>query len=250
MRMNVTSMSSRACVAPFSSLGFFWPTGLGLLAVLAWDSSGGDLALARLMGDSRGFYLAGNPVLTVFLHTGARYLSWLAAALVMAAVVKPWGLFKAFPRADLFWAASTTLLCALLVSLVKHASLTSCPWDLALFGGTVPYVSHWQWSGDGGPGGCFPAGHASSAFAFLPFYFLVAQASPPNVRRARACLAGVLVAGSILGLAQQLRGAHFMSHTLWTAWLCWTLAGGSWLLRERYRRRRPDRAAVRSRAGA
>jgi len=53
--MNVTSMSSRACVAPFSSLGFFWPTGLGLLAVLAWDSSGGDLALARLMGDSGGF---------------------------------------------------------------------------------------------------------------------------------------------------------------------------------------------------
>ena len=25
-----------------------------------------------------------------------------------------------------------------------------------------------------------------------------------------------------MGLAQQMRGAHFMSHTLWTGWLCWT----------------------------
>jgi len=37
---------------------------------------------------------------------------------------------------------------------------------------------------------------------------------------------GRLQAGFALGLAQQMRGAHFMSHTLWTAWLCWA---GSWL---------------------
>jgi membrane-associated PAP2 superfamily phosphatase len=42
-----------------------------------------------------------------------------------------------------------------------------------------------------------------------------------------ACLALALAAGSVLGLSQQMRGAHFMSHTLWTAWLCWTLA---WLV--------------------
>jgi membrane-associated PAP2 superfamily phosphatase len=35
------------------------------------------------------------------------------------------------------------------------------------------------------------------------------------------------VFGLSLGIAQQLRGAHFMSHTLWTAWFC--LAVG-WLL--------------------
>jgi len=27
-----------------------------------------------------------------------------------------------------------------------------------------------------------------------------------------------------MGLAQQVRGAHYMSHTLWTAWLCWSSA--------------------------
>jgi membrane-associated PAP2 superfamily phosphatase len=25
----------------------------------------------------------------------------------------------------------------------------------------------------------------------------------------------------VLGLAQQVRGAHYMSHTLWSAWACW-----------------------------
>lgn len=36
--------------------------------------------------------------------------------------------------------------------------------------------------------------------------------------------------GFILGISQQMRGAHFMSHTLWTAWLCWTVGWLSHLL--------------------
>jgi membrane-associated PAP2 superfamily phosphatase len=31
-----------------------------------------------------------------------------------------------------------------------------------------------------------------------------------------------------------LRGAHFMSHTFWTGWLCWTIA---WLVDTAVRRR-------------
>ena len=34
----------------------------------------------------------------------------------------------------------------------------------------------------------------------------------------------MLIAGLALGLSQQMRGAHFMSHTLWTAWFCWVTA--------------------------
>jgi membrane-associated PAP2 superfamily phosphatase len=36
--------------------------------------------------------------------------------------------------------------------------------------------------------------------------------------------------GFILGISQQMRGAHFMSHTLWTAWLCWTVGWISHLI--------------------
>ena len=112
----------------------------------------------------------------------------------------------------------------LLVSAIKRVSVTSCPWDLAAFGGNLPLVSHWQLGlSDGGPGHCFPAGHASAGFAWIAGWF----AWPRGSRAARVWLATALVGGLVLGVAQQLRGAHFMSHTLWTAWTCWTWA---WIL--------------------
>ena len=40
----------------------------------------------------------------------------------------------------------------------------------------------------------------------------------------RAWLRAALATGLLFGLAQQLRGAHFMSHTLWSAWVCWMMA--------------------------
>jgi membrane-associated PAP2 superfamily phosphatase len=43
-------------------------------------------------------------------------------------------------------------------------------------------------------------------------------------RLARQWLAAALAAGMVLGLAQQWRGAHFMSHTLWSAAVCWAVA--------------------------
>jgi membrane-associated PAP2 superfamily phosphatase len=91
---------------------------------------------------------------------------------------------------------------------------------VAVVGG-VAWVSHWQWThSDGGPGHCFPAGHASAGFAWLVGYF----AWPQGSAVARRWLIGALIAGLTLGVAQQLRGAHFMSHTLWTSWICWTWA--------------------------
>ena len=40
---------------------------------------------------------------------------------------------------------------------------------------------------------------------------------------ATAWLWTALAVGIFLGLSQQLRGAHYLSHTLWSAWLCWTV---------------------------
>jgi len=106
------------------------------------------------------------------------------------------------------------------VSSLKSLSATSCPWDLAEFGGVARYASHWALGMvDGGGGRCFPAGHASAGFAFVGGYFALRRRQP---RAARLWLAASLAAGLVLGGAQQVRGAHFMSHTLWTGWLCWT----------------------------
>ncbi|MDB5829967.1 MAG: phosphoesterase, partial [Variovorax sp.] len=110
----------------------------------------------------------------------------------------------------------------LAVTLIKSHSRTSCPWDLQIFGGMAQYVSHWAIGvEDGGPGKCFPAGHASAAFAWCGGYFVLRRAAPAVARR---WLVVVLVLGSVFGVVQQMRGAHYTSHTLWTAWICWTVA--------------------------
>jgi membrane-associated PAP2 superfamily phosphatase len=106
-----------------------------------------------------------------------------------------------------------------IVPALKQLSRTSCPWDLAAFGGVASYVPHWYFGvSDGGPGHCFPSGHAASAFSFLPGWFVLRHHRP---RLARWCLAGIITLGLLLGGGQLVRGAHYVSHTLWTAWICW-----------------------------
>lgn len=200
-----------------------WGWTLASLALLlAWDAAGFDLPLARLAAGAGGFPLREHWAVTGLLHQGGRDLAWLLAAWLLAGVWWPTGVLRRLSRAGRVQFLASALLSLLLINLLKHASLTSCPWDLAEFGGAATYVSHWAWGhGDGGPGRCFPAGHASAGFAFIGGFFALRQAAP---RRALLLLVGALAAGTAFGLAQQLRGAHFMSHTLWTAWLCWVAA--------------------------
>jgi membrane-associated PAP2 superfamily phosphatase len=127
--------------------------------------------------------------------------------------------------------------CALLVPLLKRFSLTSCPWDLAEFGGVAAYVPHGLLGvADGGPGHCFPSGHAASAFVFLGAWFLWREHSR---RVARRWLAGTLVAGVLFGAAQLARGAHYPSHTLWTAWICLALLAAFAAWRRRLKQSHP-----------
>jgi membrane-associated PAP2 superfamily phosphatase len=125
-------------------------------------------------------------------------------------------------------------LAIVVVALLKGISRTSCPWDLAAFGGTAQHVSHWLWwVSDGGPGHCFPGGHASTAFAFLPLAWWRQRVQPLTAWRWAAV---IVLCGLLLGLVQQVRGAHFLSHNLWTGWLCWATAWGMDRLSRRFTR--------------
>jgi membrane-associated PAP2 superfamily phosphatase len=204
-------------------LAAVWPWTLGALGLLvAWDASGLDLPLARLMADSRGFTLRHNWVAAVLLHEWMRRAAFLGGAWLLVGIWWPTGVLRRLSRgARINWLASL-LLGVALINLLKYSSRSSCPWDLSEFGGVGVYLSHWAWGrADGGPGRCFPAGHASAAFAFVGGFFAL---RPVSQSLARVCLVTVATAGMALGAAQQLRGAHFMSHTLWTAWFCWVTA--------------------------
>src|SRR5512133_1141559 len=207
-------------------LSALWPWTVGALGLLlAWDASGLDLRMAHLMANGRGFVLQDSWAAGVLLHQGGRIVAYAFAAWLAVGIWWPTGLLRRLTRAARAQWLVSPLLGIAFVNLLKHSSLTSCPWDLAEFGGAGSYLTHWAWGrGDGGPGHCFPAGHASAGFAFLGGFFALRSVSS---RAAGWCLAAVLAAGVVLGVAQQLRGAHFMSHTLWTAWVCWVIA---WLV--------------------
>ena len=209
-----------------------------LLVVLLWDASGLDLPLARWAGGPDGFALRDDRRFVLLFHELPRFASWLCMASLFAAIRWPFGVLRQLAKTERVQLALTVLASVLAVSLVKNTSHTSCPWDLQAFGGTARYVSHWAWGAtDGGPGRCFPAGHASAAFAYVGGWFALRRRAP---RAAWLWLAVALASGFVLGLAQQWRGAHYMSHTLWSAWLCGAVgACGDLLARARSRDRSP-----------
>ena len=192
----------------------------GFLALLLWDLAGWDLAVVRLFGNANGFALRDHWLTAGVLHQGGRWVATGMAVMLLVNAVRP--LWPRLTRRERWGAVALTAVSLILIPLIKHGSATSCPWDLAEFGGTARYVSHWSFGVlDGGPGHCFPSGHASSAFAFFSLFFMLRRAYPVQ---ARLALMGVLVMGVLYGGAQLARGAHYPSHTLWTAWICWALA--------------------------
>lgn len=203
----------------------FWRVAaVSLAGLLAWDLAGLDMPLAAAMGGPRGFALRDAWVTSRLLHEGGRIAAWLVGLASCLAVAWPRGPWRRLPFGRRVQLALAPLLAAGVVAVLKAASHTSCPWDLADFGGVARHLSHWQgWlQGDGGAGRCFPAGHAGAGFAFAAGYFAWRADAP---RLAWVWLATAVAAGFVLGWAQQLRGAHFMSHTLWTGWLCWMVGG-------------------------
>lgn len=114
-------------------------------------------------------------------------------------------------------AGLSALLVPLSISLLKQTSDAYCPWDLARYGGSAPYLRLFDVLPAGiAPGHCLPAGHASSALwlVALCVYWL-----PDRPRTAGKAAVLALACGAAVGWMQQLRGAHFLTHTLWSMWL-------------------------------
>lgn len=124
--------------------------------------------------------------------------------------------------------AMSAVLVPLEVSLLKQASSSHCPWDLIQFGGTETYVRLFEPAVKGASAGhCMPAGHASAGL------WLVALAVfwlPDRPRRAAAVAVAALGVGFAMGAIQQLRGAHFLSHTLWSMWIACATVAALWHL--------------------
>lgn len=198
---------------------------LAALAIFALGRcTGADLALADALYDrAAGAFPWREAWLTaVFSHRIAKTILTVAAVLLIAAAVGdaiwPQPVFdRRFARLRLRVIAWSALLVPVVTSLLKQSSDAYCPWDLARYGGSAPYVRLFEALPAGVlPGHCLPAGHASSGL-WLVSLVLLWLPGPP--RRAWRALALALTPGLALGWMQQMRGAHFLTHTLWSAWI-------------------------------
>lgn len=186
-----------------------------------------DLVLADAVFDAqRRVFPWRDAWLTVtFNHVMLKQLlTVLAVGVVVYALVDAWrprAALGAPGRLQLRIVALSAVLVPAVTSTLKHLSASHCPWDLLRYGGEQPYVRLFgAFPADALPGQCLPAGHASSAL------WLVALAVcwlPERPSRARAVALLAIGAGATVGYLQQLRGAHFMTHTLWSIWIACTI---------------------------
>ena len=116
----------------------------------------------------------------------------------------------------------STLLSVLVVACLKSVTHIDCPWDLTLYGGDRTYAGLLDARLPGAPlGACFPAGHASGGYAWVALYYFFLVVHRPWRWLGLATGIGL---GLVFGISQQVRGAHFLSHDLWTAAICWFVA--------------------------
>ena len=167
------------------------------------------------------------------LHDGGHDLAVALYVLILLLYISSFRLVPLKPfRSGLSYLSLSLPLATLSVSLIKRLTLVDCPWSVLDFNGERPYQSWLQslWSPLNGADHCFPAGHASSAYMFFGLYFFATAFFPKQATR---ILVGVIGMGLLFGLAQQLRGAHFISHDLTSALICWYVCYGLWLYWQR-----------------
>lgn len=202
-----------------------WPT-LGFFYLFTVLQLGGidDWILQRFYDPAaKAFPLRNDFWTSTVMHTGGRRLM-IAVALV---VVATWLLSLRVRRLHewrrlLGYLLICVLLSVTVVNLGKRGTNVDCPWDLDGYGGTRAYFGLLQDKPQDLPiGHCFPGGHSSGGFAWFALFFVGRRR---GYRPAWLLLTPAGTIGMVFAVDQWIRGAHFPSHDLTTAYLCWMLA--------------------------
>lgn len=202
-----------------------WPLAMFGVAALWISLFDLDLAFARWAFFDAGtlhWRGAGTWWANALLHDAGR---WFVRAIV-AFAVGVWiatfvdGRLSKWRRPAAYLASAMVLTIGI-VGLLKTVTNVDCPWDLLPFGGKFPYEHLFADRPDGlRHAQCFPAAHASSGYSLMALYFLARERSG---YAARLGLIAGIVTGLVFGLAQQSRGAHFLSHDLYSAIIAWLI---------------------------
>ncbi len=139
------------------------------------------------------------------------------AGVAILDLLKPINKITSLFRTQLRIVAFTLTLAPLVTAILKHESNTLCPWSIDRYGGSQLLLRLLDRAPiDWIAGHCFPAGHVSVGawLAALAVFWL-----PHKPLRACVVFLGGISVGLTLGWVQQMRGAHFLTHTLTSLWI-------------------------------
>lgn len=190
----------------FGILSFVIPIGgsIDQLLIQPWINQAGQ------------FYLNDNWYLTDWNHEIFKYI--LIVVYLCFLLLWLFSFFITKLKSQRFLYGYMFLISALstaLIGLIKSQSSHACPIKMLE---NTPNGLIWDFSSTNGH--CFPGGHASTGFALITGFFVYRLSQH---RRALTFLYAGLIIGFILGWGQMMRGEHFLSHNLWTAWIIYAL---------------------------
>jgi len=210
-----------------------WPAATHLMAVLSvlaavlltvrltrFDQRLAD-AVFTLEGGAWNF--RNHPLLELGLHQGGRWMVILLALGLLTTLLLSLRIRALMHRRRALGCLLISMAMATsLIAALKSLTPDVCPWGLARYGGHL--ASAVVNAATGSAGHCFPSGHAGAGYCLFGLYFVADRYAPAWRWQA---LAIPLAMGLTFGITQQLRGAHFLSHDLWSAALCWAIAWGT-----------------------
>lgn len=193
-----------------------------MVMLMVYPSLQLDRVLTDLFFDihQQRFLLKHHPFLTQWMHVGLKWLMVMIALVCLLLSSAGYKLTKLQPyRRPFLWVFVGMVVSTTAVAILKHYNQHACPWDLAIYGGDSPFFELFTAAPSGvESGSCFPAGHPSGGFALMAFYFAFMHSKP---RFSTGMLILGLFAGLVMGFAQVMRGAHFLSHIIWSGWVVW-----------------------------
>ncbi|MBT3178300.1 MAG: phosphatase PAP2 family protein [Desulfobacula sp.] len=169
---------------------------------------------------SRSWPFRGHWLFDTVIHDWGRYFNICMAALWLICFVSTFFIakFKKHKKILVYF-LTASLAGPLIVGIGKHSTHIFTPWELEIFSGTLPYIRLFDSVPIGAPiGEAFPAGHASGGYAYFSLYFLLLHIGSPYKKYGFFFGLGL---GLIFGIGQQVRGAHFPSHDLFSMVICW-----------------------------
>lgn len=213
-------------VSPYFPRRWWYGIPLALLAILLLlEPSRLDFAIADLFYvKGLGFIGRRNDFLEDVLHDRAKQLVIAIGVLALMGFLLSLLPTRLRPlRRTLGYLVLAMGLSTGLVTPLKKATQMHCPWSLEQYGG----VEHFspllgpRAAPVEKPGNCWPGGHAAAGFALFALFFALRDKHP---RSAKTALIAAISLGALFSLVRMAQGAHFLSHNLWTAALCWLVS--------------------------